>query len=1046
MVRKKVMLGVLLLLAVLFCCPKTAITVAAEQQQFSGTCGSSAFWRVNPETKVLTISGTGAITERIPLRTTNDESYLIPNPYVEQIVIEEGITSIDANRPFIYLYSTRKITLPDTMRRISDTVFSGLGMLQSITIPRGVEQIGDAVFFGTFSLKEIQVEAGNPSYCSVDGVLYTKDQRSLLAFPANKKISKGIFMVPKQVRTIAPLAFAKQRKLMEVVFPDSLEEIGGGAFYDCNRLNEMNLSDTKVKALPDFDGQEMGLPNDSTLADEEYPEDRLPAEKEYYMIGTFEGTIIQILILPDAVQEISGQCISGAPIFKMCLGRDYIGDISLGMEHLRVIRVAEDNSRYMVKDGLLYSKDGTIVYGIPYAKNKKEIILDERVRQIAPYAFAGKEGVDIISCQSSLVSIGEYAFQEASIDKFRVNGNVSYIERYAFFQCELMTFSVTGDVYSIGDHAFDSCTLLTVHDLQIGRRLYEIVQSAFSGSHISLEEIRKRMVPNFSRQIKLRTEEGVDAVVTKWQEIQKNKQYDDNQCGENAYWKAEGRSIIVYGTGDISEKLNVSEADANFAQKLVLEEGITGITVAKPFEDLRNIRRVELPDSLETISPFAFVGISVVAKIRIPKNVNQIGEGAFYGFFCLEKIQVDPENQTYTSLDGVLFSKDMSKLVSFPGGSGGVYSVPDTVREIAPLAFAINYGSGLRRVILPKTLRIIGGGAFYGSTIEEINLQDTQVTELPDYNGWKYKIRGLHYWEQEQKAKEEESYYYWGTFAFSSLYHLNLPDGVKSISTYCFRDSKVCILSLGAAYNGKINAPKLQWAEYEEKKNVLNSPWDITAQNALIESYRDTLLLSDCLREELEVRISHENPYYCVEDGVIYNADKTIAYGLAVRSRENFVLAKTVKNIAPTAFWGERSLQTISVLGDIESVGASAFVGSGLREFRVDGTVQDIGERAFCGSKLSSFESRGVSVVREYAFEHCYLSAVDLGQEVCSLGRRAFQNCYALQKVSFAGTVSFLAADLFACCPSLQEISCPHVPWGNNSLLRQGEFTVHSRF
>lgn len=137
MVRKKVMLGVLLLLAVLFCCPKTAITVAAEQQQFSGTCGPSAFWRVNPETKVLTISGTGAITERIPLRTTNDESYLIPNPYVEQIVIEEGITSIDANRPFIYLYSTRKITLPDTMSRISDTVFSGLGMLQSITIPRG---------------------------------------------------------------------------------------------------------------------------------------------------------------------------------------------------------------------------------------------------------------------------------------------------------------------------------------------------------------------------------------------------------------------------------------------------------------------------------------------------------------------------------------------------------------------------------------------------------------------------------------------------------------------------------------------------------------------------------------------------------------------------------------------------------------------------------------------------------------------------------------------------------------------------------------------
>lgn len=347
----------------------------------------------------------------------------------------------------------------------------------------------------------------------------------------------------------------------------------------------------------------------------------------------------------------------------------------------------------------------------------------------------------------------------------------------------------------------------------------------------------------------------------------------------------------------------------------------------------------------------------------------------------------------------------------------------------------------MRKVILPKSLQILGGGAFYASSVEEINLQDTQVTELPDYDGWKYKIRGLCYLEQEQEAKEEESYYYWGTFAYSRLYHLNLPDGVEEISSYCFRDSSVCVLTLGAAYKGKINSPKFPKGDFEEKRNVLNMPWDIKEKNALIESYRDTLLLSDCLQKGLEVRISRQNPYYCEEDGVIYNAEKTIAYGLAVRTKVDIVLEETVKNIAPTAFWGERNLQTVSVSGDLESIGDGAFVGSGLGEIKVSGTVQSIGERAFCSSKLTSFESKGVSVVKDYAFEHSYLSVVDLGQNVSFLGRGAFQNCYALQKVTFAGMVSFLAPDLFACCPSLQEVQCPVMIWGNNSLIDQIIFT-----
>ena len=182
MARRKVMSGFLLLLAVLFGCLKVAPGVAADHQQFSGTCGPSASWSVNQETKVLTIRGIGAITERIPLRSTGYDFDLAGNPYVEQIVIEEGITSIDASRPFLYLQNSSKITLPDTLRKISDTAFCGLKHVKSITIPQGVEQIGDAVFFGNYNLEEIVVEAGNKYYCTVDGVLYTRDRHQYASF------------------------------------------------------------------------------------------------------------------------------------------------------------------------------------------------------------------------------------------------------------------------------------------------------------------------------------------------------------------------------------------------------------------------------------------------------------------------------------------------------------------------------------------------------------------------------------------------------------------------------------------------------------------------------------------------------------------------------------------------------------------------------------------------------------------------------------------------------------------------------------------------
>ena len=93
------------------------------------------------------------------------------------------------------------------------------------------------------NLMNILVEESNPNYTSVDGVLYTKDKKTLVAFPSGRK---GDYEVLPGTKTIANFAF-KTCKLSNIIIPDSVEVIGENVFYDCRWLDEIVLPDTVKK-------------------------------------------------------------------------------------------------------------------------------------------------------------------------------------------------------------------------------------------------------------------------------------------------------------------------------------------------------------------------------------------------------------------------------------------------------------------------------------------------------------------------------------------------------------------------------------------------------------------------------------------------------------------------------------------------------------------------------------------------------------------------------------------------------------------------------
>ncbi|MDO4548568.1 MAG: leucine-rich repeat protein [Clostridia bacterium] len=133
------------------------------------------------------------------------------------------------------------VIIPDTIRGqavigVAPGAFD-YGVM-SVSIPAGVSDIQPGAFSDAISLSEITVDAGNPYYKAVDGVLYTKDGSALICYPPQK--AGTAFSVPDGVATISQGAF-RGSGLGTVTLPHSLNAIEADAFRDCAYLESLTI-------------------------------------------------------------------------------------------------------------------------------------------------------------------------------------------------------------------------------------------------------------------------------------------------------------------------------------------------------------------------------------------------------------------------------------------------------------------------------------------------------------------------------------------------------------------------------------------------------------------------------------------------------------------------------------------------------------------------------------------------------------------------------------------------------------------------------------
>ena len=156
-------------------------------------------------------------------------------------------------------------------------------------------------------------------------------------------------------------------------------------------------------------------------------------------------------------------------------------------------------------------------------------------------------------------------------------------------------------------------------------------------------------------------------------------------------------------------------------QNISIPNNVTSIEY-EAFQNCSKLESIIIPENVTTIGTNAFSGCALLTTVHIPKNVTSINYGAFSFCTQLKNFTVDVNNTGYTAVDGILFSKDLRSLVSFPAGHSGTYAIPEGTRYLNSKSFD---GAPINAVSIPDSLRSFPTSVFsYCDNLTNISVND----------------------------------------------------------------------------------------------------------------------------------------------------------------------------------------------------------------------------------------------------------------------------------------------------------------------------------
>ena len=345
-----------------------------------------------------------------------------------------------------------------------------------------------------------------------------------------------------------------------------------------------------------------------------------------------------------------------------------------GCSSLTAINVDSGNQNYSSDDGVFFNKNKTELICCPGGKSG-EYVIPNSVTSIGKGAFCECRRLTSVIIPDSVLNIGDGAFLECiSLTSVTMPDSVTSIGGWAFSGCSSLTsVIIPNSVTSIGSSAFYYCSRLT--SVTIGDSVLNIGNSAFADCS-SLTSVTIG-----------------DSVLN---------------IGDYAFYYCESLTSITIP----DSVLNIGDYAFSYCDSLTsvtIPDSVTSIG-DYAFEYCRSLISVTIGDSVTSIGEWAFEYCYSLTSVTIGNSVLNIGNGAFSGCISLTAINVGSGNQSYSSEDGVLFSKNKAELICCPAGKSGEYVIPNSVTSIGDEAF--EDCSNLISVTIGDSVTNIGYWAF----------------------------------------------------------------------------------------------------------------------------------------------------------------------------------------------------------------------------------------------------------------------------------------------------------------------------------------------
>lgn len=480
----------------------------------SGSCGDALTWSLDTDSGVLTISGSGAMTDY----SSNAAPWYAKKRYIKSILVEEGVTSL-GKYAFQNCTALTSITLPAGLQQIGSFCFQSCTALLEITLPEGLTTIGYAAFnlcaltairlpatltsleemafYGCTALNEITVAAGNTTYLVQDGVLYNSDITRLLLCPAGRTEP---LVIPDTVTYLGDDGLANCTKLTGLTIPDGLRW-SSNALTFCNGLLNIHVYDSNPN-YAEVDGVLFSKELQTLV---QFPCGRTGR----YDIP--EGTVTvgyaafcrmeqpMIVAMPDTVEIIDGSAFSySTGLTQLTLSgklREIYAHAFTGCKQMENVVLPETltllgydsfHDCSSITEITIPAQITTIPSDTFYAcSSLKEVVLKGSVKSIASMAFAYCDALESINLPEGLTVIGSYAFYFCrSLAEVRFPATLTTLGSDAFYGCDAITeITIPQGVEVLPYGVFYSCDALT--KIVLPKGLQTIDRYAFAYTPIS---------------------------------------------------------------------------------------------------------------------------------------------------------------------------------------------------------------------------------------------------------------------------------------------------------------------------------------------------------------------------------------------------------------------------------------------------------------------------------------------------------------------------------------------------------------------------------